>query len=117
MGSTVAAGGKKTKGRAMYFCGVPTDKCGGGLGQLSAAFRGRGVRVHSSPREAFACYRSYLLGQGYEQVGPRDFKKPPEMGEGILTISKQSRFGTKLRPGKAGRNMPSIRTGGFVHEV
>lgn len=80
------------------LCGVPPGKCCGAdtsVGKTS-------TKAHGSSKEAFVCYARYLLSQGYEQVGSREFKKP---GECILVLGKKSRFGHALRKGKTGEGM------------
>jgi hypothetical protein len=106
-GAPASTGPGKTK----HLCGVPSEHCGGSLGQLSAGFKAKGYRVHNSPTEAFRCMGRYLVKIGYEKLSSREFRAPD--GSGIRVLTKQSRYGGKLRPGKAGRNMPAgNRTGG-----
>lgn len=109
MAETVAT--KQSKGAYKYLCGVPNDSCGGGTGKgLSASIRKNVMKVHNTSSEAMACYKRYLLKSGYEQLSSRVFQRP---GEPARFLTKQSRFGAKMRPGKAGRNMPNgRRTGG-----
>jgi len=85
-----------------YLCGVPEHQCQGAVTKVSPSWRGS-MKSHASSEEAFRCYRRYLLNQGYEQVGPREFKRE---GEPITVLPKKSRFGSPLRKGKEGRWMP-----------
>ena len=109
----MADGGAPSKtgpGKTKHLCGVPSEHCGGSLGQLSAGFKAKGYRVHNSPVEAFKCMGRYLVKQGFEKLSSREFRDPKG---GIRVLTKQSRYGGKMRPGKAGRNMPGgRRTGG-----
>lgn len=100
------------RGKTRYLCGAPGEKCGGSLAILSAGFKNKGFKIHNSSSEAMACYRRYLISEGYTQLGPREFQKAP--GEPIMFLTKQSRFGAKMRPGKAGRNMPGGRRSGGI---
>ena len=103
------------KGVTTYLCGTPSEHCGGTLGILSAAFKGKGTKQHNSPQEAMRCHGRYLVKVlGYEKLGSREFRDPK--GGGIRVLTKPCRFGAKMRPGKEGqRNMPSRpRTGGTV---
>jgi hypothetical protein len=59
----------------------------------------RGVKVHATPQEAFACHARYLISQGYTRLGQREFHKE---GEPIRVLTKKSRFGGILRGGKKG---------------
>ncbi len=100
------ATGRKSKRR---LCGVPVEECRGILLRVSKALHG--VKSHSTPQEAFACYRSWLLRTGYRQVGSREFESP----EGrIVVLTRKRRFGAVLRAGKEGRHMPGHFTGGLI---
>ncbi len=106
-----------------YVCGVNPSECSGAVLQTSAGLRGKIVKAHGSPLEAFRCKRRDLLRQGYKEVGMREFS-PPDGGP-ILVLTKKSRFGAALRGGKRGgglasetsRVMPLKRTGGGVFPV
>lgn len=92
-----------------FLCGVPGGFCQGSLKNVSF---GSGIKVHGSSKQAFKCHKAYLIQQGYKQIGSREFQKP---GEPILVLTKESRFGERLRSGKEdNRDMPSGRTGGFI---
>jgi hypothetical protein len=102
---------KTGRGKTRFMCGVPHENCGGSLGALSNGFKGKGYRLHNSAYEAFKCMGRYLVSQGFEKLSSRAFRNPD--GSGIRVLTKQSRYGARMRPGKGGRNMPSRpRTGG-----
>jgi hypothetical protein len=71
-----------------------------------------GIKSHATPEEAFACYRAWLLRQGYRQVGGREFLSP-EDGV-IVVLTRRSRFGAVLRGGKEERFMPELYLGGTI---
>lgn len=92
-----------------YLCGTPKEHCSGALTTCNAGMRGASVtKSHLDPTAAFKCHAKYLVKIGYEQLSPREFRAPD--GSGIKVLTKQSRFGAKLRNGKEGtRNMPHVR--------
>jgi hypothetical protein len=98
-------------GKTVFLCGSPREFCSGGLAQLSNGLKGRGLTGHSSPSEAFKCHAKYLIKIGYTQLSSREFR-PPDGGP-IRILTKQSRFGAKMRPGKGMRSMPSKPRTGF----
>jgi len=103
-------------GKTVYLCGTPKENCSGGLAQLSNGLKGRGLCGHPSPSEAFKCHRNYLVKTGWEQLSSREFR--PKDGGPIRILTKQSRFGAKMRPGKGMRSMPSKpRTGHSVSSL
>lgn len=104
---------RKGKGTYTYLCGVPGDKCSGRMATLNGGLNAKGIREHTSTGDAFKCHRNYLLGKGYTQTGSRSFD-PPGGGPGLI-LTKKCRFGARMRPGKGGRHMPCIRTGGVVY--
>lgn len=100
------------------LCGVPADSCSGANTDVNARMesKGGGRKLHSSHEEAFKCHARFLVAQGYAQVGSREF----QLEDGpILVLTKKSRFGGRMRPGKSGekgtsnRNMP-VRGAGLV---
>src|SRR5579863_8747285 len=102
---------KQTKGLYKHMCGVPPESCGGSMFGLSNSLRKTSNKVHNSSAEAMKCMKRYLVSQGFVQLSSREFRNPD--GSGIRVLTKESRFGAKLRPGKAGRVMPAPpRTGG-----
>ena len=110
-GAAFSSGGAKRKRAHKCLCGVPKERCSGAQGQTSNGLKGS--KTHSTPQEAFACYRRYLLKDGYIQVGNREFTK----GDGpIVVLTKKSKFGGKmLRGGKSDRQMPATAaTGGLI---
>jgi hypothetical protein len=102
--------GIKSKRPHKYLCGVPSDKCTGGMTGVSNGLKKAG-KTHGSPAEAHKCYSKWLLSQGYTQVGPREYSKN---GGPILLLTKKSKFGARLRGGKADRQMPSVTPGGLI---
>jgi hypothetical protein len=54
--------------------------------------------MHGSSKEAFRCYVAYLMKIGYERIGMREFRSPE--GGPILVLTKQTKFGSVMRPGK-----------------
>jgi hypothetical protein len=73
----------------------------------------KGTRSHTTPEEAFYCYRGWLKRQGYTQIEGSRMMRPPDGGP-IEILTKKSRYGTRLRSGKEGRVMANIRHGGIV---
>lgn len=66
------------------------------------------MKTHLSPEQAFKCHAKHLVKIGYEQLSSREYRAPD--GSGIKVLTKQTRFGAKLRNGKQGtRNMPHVR--------
>jgi len=78
-----------------FTCGVPGVECGGSLMSVGKA----GCKTHAQPQEAFACYCRWLLKQGYERIGKREFVRADDA---ILVLRKSSHFGRPLRLGKTG---------------
>jgi hypothetical protein len=96
----------------VHLCGVPKDDCDGTFTKTSSGL-GAAQKAHTLPREAFACMKRFLLRQGYVQVGQREFA-PPDGGP-VRVLTKQSRYGGRLRRGKEGtRRMPVLRGGGIA---
>lgn len=77
------------------LCGVPNTDCTG-----SAYITQQQIppKAHGSRGEAFRCMTRYLMSQGYERIGQREFRPPN--GGCILVLTKKSRFGGRLRTGK-----------------
>ena len=91
----------------------PADACGGNTLPLNAGLGNRGIKAHGTREQAFSCQRRYLLSKGYKQVGGTAFEAPD--GGPILILTKKSKYGGKLRMGKANsRHMPDDRLGGIV---
>lgn len=92
----------------MHTCGVPSGLCSGSMARVNAAL-GSSKRLHSTPEEAFRCHQRYLVGQGFQQLGPREFLTP----DGVRVLTKPSRFGARVRNGKEGtRNMSNVKIRG-----
>lgn len=98
-------------GKTVHLCGVPSEFCSGALAQLSNGLKGRGHRCHAGPHEAFKCHGNYLVKIGYERLSSREYRKE---GEPIRVLTKPCRFGSKMRPGKGTRSMPSGRSTGYA---
>ena len=99
----------------MYTCGVPSAFCSGSFTTTNAALKDSSQkRVHNTPEAAFKCHGHYLVaGLGFTQVSAREFLAPD--GSGLRVLTKPSRFGARLRNGKAGTRSMSdakIRGGG-----
>ena len=100
-----------------YLCGVPAEKCGGGILKTTKGIMAS--RAHVTSSEAFTCYVAHLLRLGYEQIGPRQFASPD--GGPVRIISKRMKFGGVLRTGKstqgqeADRYVSSKEMGGLVY--
>ena len=77
------------------LCGVPQEKCTGGLLHTDQVFDTH--KAHSSHNDAFKCMRKHLLSSGYIQVGGREFQKD---GGPVLVLTKKIRYGGRLRRGK-----------------
>ena len=94
-----------------WVCQTPNEYCNGSSSVLAPALGN--LRSHSSPEEAFKCYMGYLKSvRGYKQIGSRELA-PPDGGP-IEVLTKPSRYGARLRPGKEGRFMASIRNSGII---
>lgn len=109
--SVTLSSGVRRKRPHKWICGVPDSYCIGSPTNASSGLR-KSHKMHGSPQEAFKCYARYLLGQGYTQVGPREFAAPN--GGEIMVLTKKSRFGSMLRGGKAERYMPKKQNGGHI---
>ena len=85
-----------------YICGVPQKECSGLFFRTSKGLEARVTRVHNSSVEAFKCHAQYLKKTGHVQIGSREFLCPEG---GIQVLTKQSRFGGRLRQGKGGEGV------------
>ena len=102
-----------------FLCPTPKSHCCGSNGNYSASLDKQKIKKHGSPEEAMKCYAAYLISEGYERISPREFRKE---GEPIMVLTKVSRFGARLRSGKAGegaaarnsRGMPAMNHGGVI---
>ena len=102
-----------------YLCPTPKSHCNGSIGNYSASLDKKGIKNHGSSEEAMKCYAKYLISEGYKRISPREFRKE---GEPIIVLTKASRFGARLRSGKAGegasarnsRGMPAVNHGGVI---
>ena len=96
-------GNRHQKKSKKYLCGTPTAQCIGINTSCSSGMRNV-TKSHNSPQEAFRCYSKYLLRNGYQQIGSREFTT----NEGpIVVLTKKSRFGAKLKSGKGNRMISS----------
>jgi len=75
---------------------VPHDKCQGS--PLASGPQKGKVKVHREVKQVQRCQKNYLLSQGYEMRGPREFYDP-KRGD-VLVLDK--RPGIPVRTGKAG---------------
>lgn len=93
-----------------YLCGTPPADCSGSWTHVNFGLtgtKGGSTKTHTDSRDAFGCYRRWLISQGYEERGPREFKSPQDGS--ILVLEKATRFGGRLRPGKAGDKVQGSR--------
>lgn len=101
-----------------YYCGVPDKECSGATHITNSMLNRAGcVKLHADSEDAFRCYRRWLISQGYEQVGPREFARGREP---IRVLTRKSKFGTRMRAGKGkegatGSRFMPLTTRGFVH--
>ncbi|MGI0012907.1 MAG: hypothetical protein ACREBU_05620 [Nitrososphaera sp.] len=100
-----------------FLCGTPRVNCSGGNSILSSGLKDCGFKIHVTSFEAFKCFARYQERTlGFEKVAPREFRT----SEGILILSKKSKFGGKLKSGKndakikGKRFMPAFRHGGLI---
>lgn len=77
-----------------HICGTPAEGCTGTRSVVDK----EGVGTHATAEEAFACYRQYLIGQGFRPVGTRELVDPSDGYVRVLT--KKIRFGAPVRRGK-----------------
>ena len=95
----------------MYVkCGTPKDTCVGRRIDASAGL-GKSTKVHLTHLEAYRCYTRYLRDIGYSPVGGHAFKRGDEP---ILVVTRQSKYGARLRTGgvdKSRRAIPRGRPG------
>lgn len=85
----------------VVLCGTPDADCVGGKYMTDQQLP---RKAHASRDEAFRCYTRWLKKEGFERLGPREYRNP-ENGY-VRIITKRTRFGTLLRAGKEGRYMP-----------
>jgi hypothetical protein len=107
-----------------FLCGVPDQYCEGGK---LATDQGLGhKKFHGSRKEAFHCYKNYLLNVlGFTKtlpdgrvLGPREFYT----GDSVRVVAKVSKFGGELRRGKSelhqiNRRMPKQHTNGMISNL
>jgi len=93
----------------VFLCGTPKQHCTGS--KLVTDQKSLGDKCHGNMRDAYLCTRRYYrVILKYEEVSPRCFA-PPNGGRAIM-MSKESKFATRLRPGKEGnRNQPEVGRG------
>lgn len=96
----------------VYICGVVDSLCTGSVKKVSNGI-GKARKAHMSGKEAFRCKARSLLSQGYAQLDSRAFSPPDGVGP-IVVLSRPSKYGCRLRPGKEGRYMPIQKTGGLI---
>ena len=80
--------------RSAYLCGVPPEKCCGSHANKQKAIPEKS-KVHGGRDQAFRCMVSYLKGEGYEQIGSREFR--PSGGGPIRVLTRPGKFGGRLR--------------------
>lgn len=102
-----------------FACGTPSSNCTGGITQLSHGIETKLSRTHSYSDEAHRCHMRYLMSLGCKPMGARELENPNTGA--VLILSKKSKFGGKLKPGKKGKDgskatrfMPNNQTGGVL---
>lgn len=95
-----------------FLCPTPQGQCTGKLVSMNNFFNmTKNAKVHASPQAAFECYCRHLEKTGHERVSTREYRQP---GGGILLLTKQSRFGTKVRLGKEGNRFMVLKHSGCI---
>ena len=95
-----------------YLCPTPREFCTGKLSSMNNFFNHtKNAKLHGTPQAAFECYVRFLELNGYERVGHREFRRP---GEPILVLTRQSRFGARVRLGKEGTRYMVLKHNGCV---
>lgn len=95
-----------------FLCPTPREHCTGKLVSMNNFFnQPKNAKLHGSPQAAFDCYCRYLELTGHERVGQREYRQPQG---GILLLTRQSRFGTKVRLGKEGTRYMVLRHNGCI---
>lgn len=111
MADAVMGSGARRKRPHKHACGVPMEYCTGSNTSVSNGLK-KSSKIHSSPEDAHKCYGRYLIKEGYKQVGSREYENPKT---GYITVlTKKSKFGARLRGGKADRFMPEKMCGGHI---
>ena len=82
------------------MCGTPKGHCSGSPTALNFGLgKERQNKTHTSHEQAFRCYKNWLISfESHVEISNRELRQP---GGGILVLTKQSRFGAALRPGKS----------------
>lgn len=88
----------------MTYCGTPQEKCMGKTVKTNHGLSSRVSKAHSTAAEAFTCFTSYLIFQGWIRVGNKEFMSPE--GGPIRVLPRPGKFGLRLRKGKEGRVEP-----------
>ena len=95
-----------------YLCPTPREVCTGKLTSMNNFYnRTKNAKLHGSPQAAFDCYVRYLLLTGHVRVAAREFRQPQG---GILLLTRQSRFGTRVRLGKEGSRCMVLKHHGCI---
>lgn len=111
MAEGVAVAGARKKRKPLYICGLSDNECTGNGKAVSNGLK-KFHKVHGSSEQAFKCYAAYLIRNGYEQIGPREFAAPNNGP--VMVLTKKSKFGSRLRGGKGDRYMPEHNVGGLI---
>jgi hypothetical protein len=82
--------------RYRVICGVPEQFCTGG--HLVSDQKLGTSKAHASHEDAFNCMAKYLVSQGFERLGAREFKDP-QTGY-VRVLQKKIRYGGLLVSGK-----------------
>lgn len=93
------------------LCGVPDLHCSGGKYMTDQQLP---AKAHSSHKQAYECMVHYLTTvKGYTRLQSSRTFKPPDDGPCIV-LTKQSRYGERLRSGKEGRFEPKVGRGVII---
>lgn len=99
----------------VVLCGVPNEHCSGS--KLVTDHNGFPSKCHTSHSQAYKCYVKYLIKVlGYRRSdSARTFLPPVGSDEYARVLTKQSRFGGRLRLGKEGTRFQAQRSNGMIH--
>jgi len=90
------------------LCGVPSEHCTGGKYMTDQQLP---KKAHPSHGQAFDCKVNYLTSiLGYTETESSRTFAPPDGGHNEV-LTKRTRFGARLRPGKEGRFQPQSGAG------
>jgi hypothetical protein len=97
-----------------FLCPTPREHCTGKLVSMNNFFthhKPQNAKVHGTPQSAFECYCHYLEMTGHVRLSQREYRQPQG---GILLLTRQTRFGTKVRLGKEGTRYMVLKHNGCI---